>query len=277
MAQSKNTPSASAPLFIARSQSRALKGLREAPQQTINALQPPPSSLSNRASSAASPRPRAALPASRKRMAREHFAQRTHAKADKRIRRGIAELRAHAYAFGNISLREWRGEIPRLRLRSARDKRRHLFGRNGLSARVSERDFLQLSIEGVPCLRPQARPKSFAAESVMAMPCDVAMARTWDGNSYALRGAQSMTALGPAAATAPIEARVFRRLIRKQRQHREIGWRCEIRDKRFRIGFLQIVGISHDNEAFVDAEGMVLHAATISPPNASLPSATYRS
>lgn len=32
------------------------KGLREAPQQTINALQPPPSSLSNRASSAASPR-----------------------------------------------------------------------------------------------------------------------------------------------------------------------------------------------------------------------------
>ncbi len=84
------------------------------------------------------------------------------------------------------------------------------------------------------------------------MPCDVAMARTWDGNSYALRGAQSMTALGPTAAA--YRARVFRKLIRKQRQHREIGWRCEIRDERFRIGFLQIVGISHDNEAFVDAE-----------------------
>ena len=187
-------------------------------------------------------------------MAREHFAQRAHAKADKRIRRGIAELRAHAYAFGNISLRKWRGEIPWLRLRSARDKRRHLFGRNGLSARVSERDFLQLGIEMYRVfahkLDQKLRGRIGHGD---AMRCRhgahlgrqfVCLARRAIDDRLRANRRRSL-----------IEARVFRKLIRKQRQHREIGWRCEIRDERFRIGFLQIVGISHDNEAFVDAEG----------------------
>ena len=157
-------------------------------------------------------------------MAREHFAQRTHAKTDKRIRRGIAELRAHAYTFGDISLRERRGEIPRLRLRSTRDKRRHFFGSNGLGARVRKRDFLQLGIE---------MHRVFAHKLHQKLRSRIGHGDAMRRRHGAHLGRQFVRLarraiddrLGANRRRSLIEARVFRKLIRKQRQHREIGRR----------------------------------------------------
>ena len=186
MAQSKNTPSASAPLFIARSQSRALERAARSSAADHKRAAAATFFAFHRASSAASPKAQGRfLPASRKRMAREHFAQRAHAKpisAYAEVSPSFARTRTHSATFRCVNgVVKPHGFACEVRVTSADTS-----SGAGLSARVSERDFLQLGIEMYRVFAHKARPKASrpnrswrchamspwrALETAIRMPC----------------------------------------------------------------------------------------------------------
>ena len=202
MAQSKNTPSASAPLFIARSQSRALERAarssaadhKRAAAATFFAFQSGILSCFAKGPGPLCPRAASAWHVS---ISRNELTQKPIS-AYAEVSPSFARTRTHSATFRCVNgVVKSHGFACEVRVTSADTSS----GPTGWAPVCASAIFFN-SASRCTVSSPTSSTKSFAAESVMAMPCDVAMARTWDGNSYALRGAQSMTALGPTAAAA---------------------------------------------------------------------------